>query len=122
MNRIWLMVLCGVLAVPATTSLADSVGSTVTFLPGDFDQDGDVDAFDLGRWQSGFGKQNANVSEGDADSDGDVDAFDLGVWQANFGKPPASGGVPGGNAAPMPAAAWAGLALLAGLGITQRKR
>ncbi len=55
-------------------------------VPGDFDLDGDVDAFDLGIWQSGFGRiGDALVTDGDADGDGDVDAFDLGIWQANFG-------------------------------------
>ncbi len=54
--------------------------------PGDNDLDGDVDAFDLGLWQVGFGiAENATVNDGDADADGDVDAFDLGLWQTNFG-------------------------------------
>ncbi len=55
-------------------------------VPGDFDLDGDVDAFDLGIWQTGFGiTSGAAVTDGDADGDGDVDAFDLGLWQTNFG-------------------------------------
>ncbi len=54
--------------------------------PGDFDLDGDVDAFDLGTWQTGFGATgDASYGQGDADGDGDVDAFDLGIWQTNFG-------------------------------------
>ncbi len=53
---------------------------------GDFDVDGDVDAFDLGIWQTGFGTtEDASVLDGDADGDGDVDAFDLGIWQTGFG-------------------------------------
>jgi len=52
----------------------------------DWDRDGDVDAFDLGIWQTGFGTtEGGNVLNGDADGDGDVDAFDLGLWQTNFG-------------------------------------
>ncbi len=59
---------------------------TVRATPGDFDLDGDVDAFDLGLWQVGFGRgPGAKVRDGDADLDGDVDAFDLGLWQVNFG-------------------------------------
>ncbi len=55
-------------------------------IPGDFDGDGDVDAFDLGIWQTGFGTASgATAADGDADGDGDVDAFDLGLWQTNFG-------------------------------------
>ncbi len=58
----------------------------VEWVPGDFDLDGDVDAFDLGIWQSGFGTgMGAGKADGDADGDGDVDAFDLGLWQTNFG-------------------------------------
>jgi len=68
----------------------DVVTSTVltgVLTPGDFDRDGDVDAFDLGVWQAGFGTaQGATAGDGDADGDGDVDAFDLGLWQANFGS------------------------------------
>ncbi len=67
-------------------------------IPGDFDGDGDVDAFDLGIWQTGFGTRR-DVGDGvvdaadytiwrsfgDADADLDVDAFDLGLWQTHFG-------------------------------------
>ncbi len=53
-------------------------------LPGDADGDGDVDAFDLGLWQTQFGMTGDELSA-DFDTDGDVDAFDLGIWQINFG-------------------------------------
>ncbi len=51
---------------------------------GDADGDGDVDAFDLGIWQTQFGMTGEGLSA-DFDMDGDVDAFDLGLWQTNFG-------------------------------------
>ncbi len=55
---------------------------------GDFDGDSDVDAFDLGVWQSSFGATGGDpFSPGDADGDGDADAFDLGLWQSNFADP-----------------------------------
>ncbi len=61
-----------------------------THTPGDFDGDGDVDAFDLGLWQSGFGLARFSLAlDGDADGDGDADAFDLGLWQSHFGTTPA---------------------------------
>ncbi len=53
-------------------------------VPGDADGDGDVDAFDLGLWQTQFGMTGDDLSA-DFDMDGDVDAFDLGIWQINFG-------------------------------------
>ncbi len=81
--------------------------------PGDFDGDGDVDAFDLGLWQTGFGlTQGAGIQDGDADADGDVDAFDLGVWQFNFGETLAA-------EVPEPAT---GLCLLVGIGLARRSR
>ncbi len=53
-------------------------------LTGDADGDGDVDAFDLGLWQTQFGMTGDGLTA-DFDDDGDVDAFDLGLWQTNFG-------------------------------------
>ncbi len=53
-------------------------------IPGDADRDGDVDAFDLGIWQTQFSFPAGNLSA-DFDHDGDVDGFDLGIWQVNFG-------------------------------------
>ncbi len=57
---------------------------TTMAVPGDADGDGDVDAFDLGIWQTQFGQTGDGLSA-DFDKDGDVDAFDLGLWQTNFG-------------------------------------
>ncbi len=88
-------------------------------IPGDFDGDGDVDAFDLGIWQTGFGiTGGATAMDGDADADGDVDAFDLGLWQTNFGT-----GV-GGATVPEPGAAvliGTSFAVLAGQRTTRRR-
>ncbi len=91
--------------------------ATGTAVPGDFDGDGDVDAFDLGIWQSGFGlAQGAAAADGDADGDGDVDAFDLGIWQVNFGA---------GAALDVPEPVLAGLYLgglvMAGLSRSRRR-
>ncbi len=58
--------------------------SLATSLLGDADADGDVDAFDLGVWQTQFGMTGPALAA-DFDADGDVDAFDLGLWQLNFG-------------------------------------
>ncbi len=53
--------------------------------PGDFDLDGDVDAADLGVWQTNVGLEiGATQAHGDADLDGDVDNADLIEWQRHF--------------------------------------
>lgn len=60
-------------------------------IPGDFDGDGKVDAFDLPKWKTGFG-----TSEADADDDGDSDGDDFLAWQRNlgFGVPAVPVGAP----------------------------
>ncbi len=86
----------------------------------DFNLDGDVDAFDLGMWQSEFahGPGNAN-SDGDADWDGDVDAFDLGIWQSQFGFVSRELAAAGPPAIPEPGAA---IVLVMTLAARRRKR
>ena len=55
------------------------------FVPGDFDNDADVDADDFTAWQIGYATaNNATLSSGDADLDGDVDGADFLIWQQNF--------------------------------------
>jgi hypothetical protein len=62
-------------------------------IPGDFDNDGDVDGDDLNQWKSNFGTGPG----GDADGDGDSDGNDFAIWQQNLGRTSAtinSGSVP----------------------------
>ncbi|MCA9230450.1 MAG: hypothetical protein KDA57_07355 [Planctomycetales bacterium] len=55
-------------------------------VPGDFDLDGDVDAFDLLTLQQGMGATSgALYIGGDASLDGVVDQADYQIWQDNFG-------------------------------------
>ncbi len=82
-------------------------------VPGDADGDGDVDAFDLGIWQTQFGQTGPDLSA-DFDEDGDVDAFDLGLWQTNFGT--------GVEAATVPEPAMLALVLPGLLAIGRRRR
>lgn len=53
----------------------------VVDLPGDFDDDLDVDNVDLGIWEAAYGV-NAN---GDANDDGVGDGQDFLIWQRNYG-------------------------------------
>jgi hypothetical protein len=58
-------------------------------LPGDFDEDGDVDGADLPLWRAGFGMAaSAAPANGDADRDGDADGHDFLIWQRNLGTTP----------------------------------
>ena len=56
---------------------------------GDFNEDGDVDAFDFADWQANYPTASgATRAMGDSNGDGDVDAFDFADWQANYPYPP----------------------------------
>jgi hypothetical protein len=55
-------------------------------LPGDFDEDGDVDQGDLAAWRQFVGTlTGAQHYQGDANGDGRVDGADLLLWQQQFG-------------------------------------
>jgi hypothetical protein len=88
-----------------------------SFVPGDFDSDGDVDGADFVAWQTNFPKASGAVlAEGDADADGDVDGADFVVWQTNFPFTPGGGAAP----VPEPAAGWLVLAALGSVGLRRR--
>ncbi len=98
----------------AGASIGAGEGAASPTLPADFDGDGDVDAFDLGIWQTGFGTaEGATRADGDADGDGDVDAFDLGIWQTQFGT---------GVSEAIPEPTSLGLLAAGGVGLLRRKR
>lgn len=65
---------------PDTAILAGDVGS---FVPGDFDGDGDVDGADLTKWQGDYGVNAGS----DADVDGDSDGRDYLIWQRGYTGP-----------------------------------
>jgi hypothetical protein len=56
---------------------SESLGAS---LPGDFDDDGDVDGVDLAEWKGDFGANG----DSDADQDGDTDGADFLIWQQNW--------------------------------------
>jgi hypothetical protein len=62
-----------------------------SYLDGDFDRSGEVDAADLLVWQANAGlAEGAAFAQGDNDRDGDVDGADLLAWQRNLGAGAAS--------------------------------
>jgi fibronectin-binding autotransporter adhesin len=77
----------------------------------DFDNDGDVDRFDLTRWRSGFVAGSQSHNSGDADGDGRINGNDFLVWQRQLGQ--SSPTTPTVNPVPEPSAGY----LLAALGI-----
>jgi hypothetical protein len=55
-------------------------------LPGDYNQNGSVDAADYVVWRKTIGNEVANYAEADGDGDGIVGQGDHGVWVAHFGE------------------------------------
>jgi hypothetical protein len=78
-------------AAPVSYSLVWNVVLPDTYLAGDYDQNGVVDAADYLVWRKGLG---TIYTPGDYD-----------VWRSNFGQPAASGASSFSSAVPEPAAA-----------------
>lgn len=57
----------------------------VDFLPGDYNQNGVVDAADYTNWRDTLGAEVVEFSGADGNGDGIVDDADYDVWAANFG-------------------------------------
>lgn len=66
---------------------ANMITDCFVSIPGDTDDDGDVDDGDLGTMFANFGMQGVGADEGDTDGDGDVDNADLGTAFSNFTGP-----------------------------------
>jgi hypothetical protein len=97
-----------------------SVSTTVVFDPGDFNDDGQIDADDLAIWSAGFGLQGtAKHSQGDANGDHAVDGNDFLIWQRNMIV--GSGMEANSISAPEPAT-WALVAAAPVIGASQRRR
>lgn len=59
-------------------------------LPGDFNEDGSVDAADYTIWRDNLGNTVTPYTEGDADGNGIVDNADYDLWVTNYGATSAS--------------------------------
>jgi hypothetical protein len=88
---------------------------------GDFNEDGEVDATDLGRWLSGFdGAASATHANGDANADLNVDGADFLIWQRQLGAGPPA--IAAAHPVPEPAAAWLMICLPAAWMLRGRRR
>jgi hypothetical protein len=103
-------------------------GARSVLLAGDFNQDGVVEAADLGQWSADF----AIGGQGDANADGDTDGADFLAWQRSLGGQSAPGlfspsavllyNGPGAEVVPEPSAALLTAALLAMPAAPARRR
>jgi Dockerin type I domain len=59
-------------------------------LPGDYNQNGVVDAADFVVWRRSVGQTGAGLAA-DGNGDGTINADDYQVWRSHFGQPPGSG-------------------------------
>jgi hypothetical protein len=76
-------------------------------LPGDYNDDGSVDAADYVVWRHSFGQTGLDLAA-DGDASGTVDTGDYELWRANFGQP-ADIGATLGSAVPEPSTIVTGL-------------
>ncbi len=108
------------------SAYSDQIGDTLALpepIPGDFDEDGDVDGVDFGLWQAGYPMANgASLNDGDADGDGDVDGVDFGIWQANYPSNMGAAAATMTITPSVPEPAMLGLLLLGGLGALRRRK
>jgi predicted outer membrane repeat protein len=68
-----------------------------SFAPGDYNQNGFVDAADFTKWRDTLGQHVTPIAGADGDGSGIVDSADYGLWKSNFGRgliitPPSVGG------------------------------
>ena len=87
-------------------------------LPGDFNDDGTVDAADYTLWRDSFQQAVTYFAGADGDGSGTIDDGDYEVWKANFGGP-LEGATTSADGVPEPATL--GLLNLAGVVFLTRR-
>jgi hypothetical protein len=86
-------------------------------IPGDFDNNGKVDAGDYATWRKNVG--NAMLPN---DNGAGTQAARFSLWRANFGKPPGAGSGLSSAAVPEPQSLLLALCGLIGANFARRKR
>ena len=104
-------VYAGVLSPEEIQFLFENPGMAIANLPGDVDDDGDVDSDDMGLLLENYGRADADgFADGDFDGDNKVGLSDLLVLKQHFGESILSAPLPTANAVPEPST-WIMLAL-----------
>ena len=98
---------------------ATSIELVSTFVA-DFDEDGDVDDFDIAAWEAGFGSTTATHMTGDTNTDTATNGLDFLAWQRQFGSSGAA--VAGETSIPEPSSAILAFFLLGLVGGCCRTR
>ncbi len=75
-----------------TISVDYLIAGEISIIPGDYDQNGVVDAADYVLWRNTLGQSGSGLAA-DGNRNGQVDPGDYGVWQAHFGQTAATGSV-----------------------------
>ena len=95
----------------------------VDLLPGDYNDDGTVNAADYTIWRNTLGQSVAVDTTGaDGNGDGTIGQSDYAIWKTNFGKTIAGAGTGGASAIPEPAGVMLAVVALAACGLAARGR
>jgi hypothetical protein len=104
---------------------APDLGAFEYRFPGDYNDDGVVDAADYTVWRDALGQTGGNLAADgtgpDGTPDGVVDGLDSDFWKSHFGQSVGSGSL-GSAAVPEPAALWLAVAGMLAGGSCRRRR
>ncbi len=106
-------------------SIVDTTDLVITFgLPGDFNNDGIVDAADYTVWRDNLGAADESALNGNGNGSNGVDEADYALWKSNFGMTlgGGSGSLAANGQVPEPASCVVALLGLLGLGVLRKRR